>query len=239
MSESTAIVFALREEIKPLLKESHIETQVIKKPAVLSKATFRGVPVIFCQTGVGMANAHEAAEFLLGQTKPNLIVSAGCAGATRADLKPGDIVLPSEVRSETPSDCFKTDERARAELERLAREEQISHRTGPLVTVWKMAGRDMKESMGQKGMIALDMETAAIAAIAEKAQIPFVSLRTIFDPMVEELPCSEPFDEDHPVGFLIKNPKMILKIPKYARWNRICQKNLYRILSRFVDCYGR
>lgn len=243
MSESTpqqahsgiAIVLALREELKPFLKECRIESQTIKKPATLTRAHFRGVPLWLCQTGIGMANAHEGAEFLLRHATPKIIVSAGCAGATHPDLRPGDIVLAPEIRSETPTDNFKTDASARAELEKLAHEEGLDYRAGPLVTVWKVAGSKMKSSIGQKGMLALDMETAAVAAIAEKSGIPFVSLRAIFDPMDEELPCTEPFDEEHPVSFLIKNPKMILKVPKYAAWNGACQKNLFKILSRFVD----
>jgi len=243
MSESTsergpcgvAIVFALREELKPFLKECRIESQTIKKPATLTRAHFRGVPLWLCQTGVGMANAHEGVEFLLHHAKPALIVSAGCAGATHPELSPGDLLLASEILSETPTDSFKPDPKSRASLETLIREEQLPHRIGPLLTVWKVAGKAMKEEIGRKGALALDMETAAVAAIAGKSQIPFVSLRAIFDPMDEEIPCSEPFDEEHPVGFLIKNPKMILKIPQYARWNRLCQKRLFQILSRLVD----
>ncbi len=234
-----AIVYALKDELRPLLREARVETEIHQHASVLSKADYRGVPVVFCRTGVGMANAHEGAEHLLQHFKPSLILSAGCAGATHGDLQPGDFVLPKEIRSETPTDSFKTDDTARSELERLLREERLVYQTNPLVTVWKLAGRAMKEEMGEKGMSALDMETAAVAAIAEKAEIPFVSLRTIFDPLDEELPFTSPYDEDHPVGFLLKNPKMILKIPKYARWNHLCQKNLERILSRFVDCYGR
>lgn len=238
-SHPLAIVVALKEEIRPLLKEASVESRILEKPAVITKARYRGVPVVFCQTGVGMADAHEAAEHLLRRFKPSLIVSAGCAGATQPDLEPGDLTLPSEIRSETPTDCFPADAAARAELERLLREEDLPYRSGPLVTVWKMAGPEKKKEMCERGMLALDMETAAVAAVAEKAGVPLVSLRAVFDPMDEEIPLNEPFDEDHPVSFLIKNPGMILKIPKYARWNRLCRTRLTRILGRFIDCYGR
>ncbi len=243
MPESTsersevAIVFALREELRPFLKECRIESQTFKKPAVLTRARFRGVPLLLCQTGFGMANAHEATELLLDHAKPSLILSVGCAGATQPDLQPGDVILADEIRSETPIDRFLTDDKAREELERLAREEGMSCQTGPLATLWNVAGWKAKAEMSQHGILALDMESAAVAAIAEKGGVPFASLRAIFDPMEEEIPASEPYDEARPLSFLIKNPRIIWKIPKYARWNRLCQKNLFRILSRFIDIH--
>lgn len=237
--ESTAIVYALREELKPILKESRIGTRILKGPATLEKAEFRNVPVVFCRTGLGILNAREAAERLLEYLRPTLILSVGWAGAANAELKTGDLVLPSEIGSESTPERFVLDETARSELERLIREEQIPYQTGPLVTLSKLGGKSAKEEAGQKGAAAIDMETAAIAAVAEKAKIPFVSLRVIFDTLEEELPFSVPFDENHPVQFLLKNPRAILKIPRYARMNRTCQRNLARILSRFIDCYGR
>lgn len=234
-----AIVFALREEVLPLLKESSVESRILEKTASLTLASFRGVPLIFCQTGVGMANAHEATEILLRRSKPAIIISTGCCGSTQQDLIPGDLILASEILSETPTDCFKTDEAGTDGIEKMIREEDLPYRKGPLLTVWSMAGSSKKKEVGLRGSLGLEMETAAVAAIASKETVPFVSLRAVFDPMDEEIPCKEPFDENHPISFLLKNPGMILKIPTYARWSRLCQTRLTKILSRFIDCYGR
>lgn len=238
MSESIAIVYALREEIKPILKQSRIGTRILKGTAVLTRAEFCSVPIVFCQTGVGMANSREGVEHLLKYLRPSLLLSVGFAGGANNELKTGDLILPPEIRSETPTDRFITDEDARSELERLIREEQIPYQTGPLMTVEKIAAKGVKEEAGRKGMSAIDMETASIAAIAEKAKIPFVALRAVFDPFDEDLPITEPFENGRPITFLLQNPKMMLKAPKYARMNKVCQTNLARILSRFIDCYS-
>ena len=234
-----AIVYALREELKPILKESRIGTRILKGSATLEKAEFRNVPVVFCRTGLGISNAREATERLIEYSRPSLILSVGWAGAANAELATGDVVLPSEIVSETSPDRFVPDKTARSELERLIREEQIPYQTGPLMTLSKLGGISAKEEAGQKGAAATDMETATIATVAEKSRIPFVSLRVIFDTLEEELPFSTPFDENHPIQFLLQNPRAILKIPHYARMNRTCQHHLARILSRFMDCYGR
>ncbi len=237
MTESILIVYALREEVRPILKESRIGSRILKKGTVLSRAEFRNVPIAFCQTGVGVSNARAATERALEYFRPGLILSIGCAGGTAAHLKTGDLVLPSEIRNEA-SDRFETSAAARDEIERLIREEQIPYETGPLMTLQKLGGRPAKEEAGRNGIAAVDMETAAVASVAEKAKIPLVSLRVIFDALDEDLPFAEPFDEDHPVAFLLQNPKAILKAPKYVQMNKVCQINLSRVVSRFIDCYG-
>jgi nucleoside phosphorylase len=230
-----ALVYALTDEVKPLLKESSIRTKIITKPALIQFAAFRGVDVAFCRTGVGIANAHEAAERLFEHASPSLVLSAGCAGAAHPDLKTGDLVLASEIRSETPTDRFLTSEMDRTDIERLIREEDLPYRTGPLMTLWNIAGKSAKEDAGAKGAACVDMETAAVAAIAEKAGVPLVSLRTIFDPLEEEFPSQEPYDEEHPVSYLLRNPRVLWRIPRYAKASALCQGNLFRVISRFID----
>src|SRR5262245_61472631 len=88
-----AIVYALKEEIRPFHRQCKILTRTLHKPTVLEKAEFRGVPIILCQTGVGMAHAHEGAELLIKEYAPRLILSAGCAGGTSSELKSGDFLL--------------------------------------------------------------------------------------------------------------------------------------------------
>lgn len=238
MSESIAIVYALREEVKPLLKESKVLTKILLKPAILTQAEFRGKSVVFCQTGVGMNPAHEGIEKLLAHFQPSLVLSAGYAGAAHPELKTGDLVIANEIRSEA-NDRFQTDQKNREVIESLIREKQIPYRIGPLLTVWKMAKKEDKEKAGQSGALAVDMETAAIAAVAAKKAVSLLSLRAIFDTLDEELPFLEgPTDESNPLTFLVKNPKAILNIPKYFRMNQICQRNLARVVSRFIDGYG-
>jgi adenosylhomocysteine nucleosidase len=239
VSESIAIVYALREEVKPLLKEGKTLTKILLKPTVLEQAEFRGKSVVFCQTGVGMNPAHEGIEKLFSHFQPSLILSVGYAGAAHPELKTGDLILANEIRSESGDRFIIGTQHAVSLLEQIIQEEQIPYRIGLLLTVWKMAGQEGKKKAGQSGALAVDMETAATAAVTAKKGISILSLRTIFDPLDEELPFLEgPADENNPLAFLIKSPKSILNIPKYFRMNQICQKNLARVIARFIDCYS-
>ncbi len=215
-----ALVYALKEEVRPLLKKN---------------LTYQGSPVIFWQTGVGMANAHESLEKLIESSHPSLILSVGCAGATDPGLKTGDLVIPSVILSETPTDHFTPTQEWREKIEEGLTCAGISFQTGPLATVWNLAKKSDKKAWHAKGVKAVDMETAAMLAVALKKRVPFVSLRVIFDEMNDELPMNEPYTNDtNPLAYILRNPKMILQIPKFARMNRVCQKNLSRATIQFI-----
>lgn len=211
-TENLALIYALKEEVWPLLNKN---------------LTFEKSPVIFWQTGVGMAKAHESVEKLIETSHPSLILSVGCAGATDPTLRTGDLVVPSVILSETPTDHFAPTKEWREKIEERLKAANISFQTGPLVTVWNLAKKSDKEAWHAKGVKAVDMETAAMIAVALKKRVPFVSLRVIFDEMNDELPMNEPYTNDtNPLTYIVRNPKMILQIPKFARMNRVCQKNL-------------
>lgn len=52
-----------------------------------------GRPVIAIRSGIGMVNAAAATEHLLARHAPAIVLNAGCAGAHRPDIMPGDIVI--------------------------------------------------------------------------------------------------------------------------------------------------
>ncbi len=212
-----AIVFSLDTEIKPLL------------------GRFQNSNLLFHRTGIGMHHAHEATEELVHCHKPQLILSVGFAGAAKADLKTGDLILATEIRSESLKDRFLTASEETNRMEQELRRAGIPFHKGPLKTLWKMGVATAKAQAHQEGALAVDMETAAIAAIAQKACVPLVSLRVIFDTMVEDLSFKESFDEQHPWQFLFQNPGVILKIPRYARMNCVARRNLCRAMTSFLN----
>lgn len=224
-SITLAIVYALREEIKPILKGLQVLRTILQKKTVFCEASFRETPVLLCQTGMGPAQAKEATERFLELFHPTLILSTGYAGGADPALQTGDLIVPSEIRSEENTEAWAPDPLWREKIEMLIREEELPYRSGLLTTIGRVAGRQEKEERGKGRGLAVDMETAAVAAVALQHRLPFISLRVIFDPAVEEPPR--------------KNVSSLLKLPAFYRRNRICQKNLARVLARFIDSYGR
>ncbi|MBI2081976.1 MAG: hypothetical protein HYT76_00250 [Deltaproteobacteria bacterium] len=202
-----ALIYALSDEIKPFLKKNR-----------------EGSPLLLCRCGIGMGNAHEATEILIDRSHPDFILSAGYAGGLREGMRPGDIVLPTEIWCESP-DRFSPDPTLRNRLKDEIQKSDLPLHEGPLLTVFNpLKSPEEKREAGKRGAIAVDMETVAIAAVCSKKGVSFVSLRVVFDPVEMEAP------EFEPSKVIQKSP---LKIPKLFWMNQNCRKNLSTLLERF------
>lgn len=131
-------------------------------------------------SGMGAQAARAAAEGL-HQHGVTALVSFGVAGALSADLKPGDLVLPDAIHAgaQLPVNVVWRDR-----LQKLLPADVtvvngiLADSTVPLTD--EKAKRDLAQATGA---CAVDMESAAIAAVAVAADIPFIAVRAIIDPL--------------------------------------------------------
>jgi nucleoside phosphorylase len=170
---------------------------VVALPAEARSVGTRGVRAGGCArwqhgwvavSGVGQHNAMLAAERLLACSVTRL-ANWGVAGALDASLVPGDILVPDRVRHTPDDPGFTTDP--------VARERIISACSGTLTIrrgeLWSapepIATRADKRALAERsGAIAVDMEAAAVAAVAARANLPFIAVKAICDPLARELP---------------------------------------------------
>ena len=142
--------------------------------------------------GVGPARATATAKALCAQHAFRLIVSAGfaCAldHAAVGDVLIGtDVVLREDERAkhETPCDLTVAEEVALA-----GRQAGLPVHCGRFVTVPTVlcrAAEKLAVARQEKG-IGLDMESAALGAVAREHRIPFTIVRTVSDLLEEDLP---------------------------------------------------
>ncbi len=114
------------------------------------------------------------------------LISFGIAGGLAPHLRPGDVILSTEVIGEDRR--WRANESFHAQVGDLAR--RIGAAEGPV-----LGARDILATEGDKaqawrdtGALAVDLESAIVARAAEAAGIPFLVLRTIADPATRELP---------------------------------------------------
>ena len=141
--------------------------------------------VVTC--GVGGERARLAADRLVAQGVGRLLVW-GTAGALRADLQPGAVILAHRVL-DGHSVCYPVTAHWHTRL-RTALRDTADVNVGALVTVDRPV-RDYaaKTELAHKtAAIAVDMEAAAVARVAAENGLPFAAVRVIVDPLEQALP---------------------------------------------------
>lgn len=146
----------------------------------------RNTPSEILQSGPGAQRAGQAATAALAAGASGL-VSFGLAGALRAELAPGAVLLPRRVRSATAA--FAADPVWHAALADAVRSAGLTPSFDDLLSVpAALTTPGEKSAAAAGGAVAADMESAAIAAVAARAGARFLALRVIVDAAGDSLP---------------------------------------------------
>ena len=154
------------------------------------------------------------------------LISFGIAGGLAPHLRSGDVVLSGEVIGQDRR--WRANERIQKEVKDLAR--RIGAAEGPVLGAGDLlATEDSKaQAWRDTGALAVDMESAIVARVAEAAGIPFLVLRTIADPATRELPPAAliPLSQDgtpaltRVLGEVLRRPRQIAALFGLARETR-------------------
>lgn len=143
--------------------------------------------LLLCLSGMGYNNALNAAAALIKQGA-GALVSWGVAGGLNEELHSGDLLVAERVLSEQGEFTCHRDWQDKVLVEfsstsfrvfntSLYSSEQIAATRGEKRKLFRRTGAD-----------AVDMESAAIAELAEKMKLDFIALRVIADEAVATLP---------------------------------------------------
>lgn len=152
-----------------------------------SKAYWGGSRPKVVLSGVGPRAAGQAAEKLARAGAAGL-VSFGYAGALNPALRSGTLILPDEIidgdgnRHGTDRDWLRGLAAAIAP--------DVPVVTGPLLSVARMlaSAEDKHAAHLATGAVAVDMESAAIAAVAARHGLPFIAVRAVLDEAAQTVP---------------------------------------------------
>lgn len=163
-----AIVAAMEREIAPLVSG----WEVILGPRY--RYYERG-HVIVVAGGIGPDAAREAAETITTFRAPSVLMSVGLAGALVEELPVTRVIVPTKVLRADSNKGFTIDGRNGRDL--------------TLVSSTAVADVNGKRDLAAKyGAVAVDMEAAAVAEVAENKGVRFVAVKAISD----ELNCALP-----------------------------------------------
>ena len=166
---------------------------VVALPEELPTLTSKKIPpsalnsVLVICSGAGAENARKAAETLVSNGATHLI-SWGCAAALSPELKPGDLTLADSLL-DAQHVQININSAWHAQVKNsLAK--SLSVHTGTLLESLQIVAlsSDKKQLHTKTNAIVLDMESVAIAKVAQEKNLPFLAIRAIADPVKMDLP---------------------------------------------------
>jgi adenosylhomocysteine nucleosidase len=174
-----------------------------------------GRPVVAIVTGMGTAAAADHVTRLLDAIEVARVVVVGIAGSVEPDVVIGTLVLPQFVVDEATG--------ARYRPERLGPGDQrgTMWTSNSLITDGKVA-----DQLVADGVVALDMETGAIAGVCEGRGIPWSVFRCISDRVADGTVDDELLGLSRPDGspdvraaisYVVRHPTRIPGLARTAR----------------------
>ncbi len=149
--------------------------------------------IIAVKCGIGKVNASSAAAFLIGEDKADIIMNAGLSGAVSKFRREDMVIGTSYIECDFDLTAIGYDLGVKADGQRYlytADEKLLSlARQIPSLKEGKLGTGDIFLTSSEKKALykdafsinAFDMETAAIAAVCDKSEVPFLSIRKISD----------------------------------------------------------
>ncbi len=192
------------------------------------RAVRRRDDVTVIHTGMGLAPAARALDVFLSKTRPDWMLSGGFAGALDPRLKLGDLIVAENFT--TPSLVTR--------CQGMPARGTLVSRPRPAELVEEKAAL-----FRETGALAVDMETAAIAAACQRAGVPLLAIRAISDSAQVPLPVplAEWFDlaQQHPrprrlLGYLCRRPSAILPFVRFVRGLPLARRTLTAAMLRAI-----
>jgi adenosylhomocysteine nucleosidase len=222
MSKPVAIVAAMRRELGPLLRGA------VKR--VRDGVEFYELPsALVAIGGIGRSAGMRAAELVLQEARPEVLLSAGLAGALTPSLKCGDVVRTREVIDEATGERYET-----------------IGGDAVLVSASRVAGSKGKQRLAVSySASAVDMEAAAVARIAKQYGIPFGAVKAISDEFGFAMPPVSGFVTPQGrlragafAGFVAVRPKWWLSTLRLALNSGRASRNLAAALEHLIEEYA-
>lgn len=184
MSNPLVVVTAVAPETRAVLAAMQQPVRVPLRGFRAWRSTAGGRTIVLVQGGIGPAAAQAALSAI--DSPYDLVLSVGFAGALVVDVAAGDVVLPEAVvweqgarleRYAVPTGAWHT---ARAALPPgiAARGLYGSLLSSPVVIASVTAKQD---AASRSGAEAVEMEAAALIAVARNRKVGLLALRTILD----------------------------------------------------------
>jgi adenosylhomocysteine nucleosidase len=245
------IAAALGEELDVPLRLFPVRSKSKSGGITIRSAAGSGGTILFVKTGIGPGRSAHRIDKVLQQVRPSKILIIGYAGALDGRLKVGDIFIARKAMTLLPQGHkdppLSSPETGGAELQlwpelhSAGSAAGLEINLGDLLTSDHVVG-DPKQKIllfHQFRAQAVDMETAAIAAVAAAHGIPIGCVRAISDTAQDSF--LAPFAGQPAAGFLTRASKLASAanwVDGYRDWREhaaLARRSLHLFLSAYLQ----
>ena len=190
MNSTIGLVVALPAEARALIgrgRWQHAEGHLFRRSRLNNRTR-----LVVVRSGLGMKNAFLASQWLVAEGVGALGV-AGVSGGLNPDLEPGDLVLADSIIQESDNTCQQVWEGNSKFVEIVYTAliaKGIPAYRGAIITAQKpvLSARNKQALFTKTNALVADMESAAVATVANNAGLPFFALRTVCDVAARSIP---------------------------------------------------
>ena len=194
------IIGAMDEEIRTIKRSLQDVREVRRGLYGFLTGNIDGIPAVLLQSGIGKVNAAIGTTLLIEQFQPLLIINTGSAGGIEPSLHVGDIIIAQEIlHHDVDTTAFGYAKGqipkmpAAFEPERLLLDLAVKlseSMTRVRFFVGSIASGDifmddpervMALRKDHPGLLAVEMESAAIAQTCYQMQVPYIVFRSVSD----------------------------------------------------------
>ncbi|MEY2420928.1 MAG: adenosylhomocysteine nucleosidase [Acidimicrobiaceae bacterium] len=204
------LVFApMSSEMRPVAKLLHLERTGEQGGIPVYTGDCGDAEVVLTGTGIGPELANGAAERMLAGSAFDRVIVSGIAGGLAPASLVGDLVVPEEVYDGATGDRFRS-----TPIEGVTPKGVIRMGDGDS---YELNDAEVARLVDE-GVTAVDMETAAIARVCARHDVPWIAFRVISDmageaaldagvlALVDELGNPKPWPS---VKYLFTHPRQI------------------------------
>ncbi|MFZ2951341.1 MAG: hypothetical protein WA003_17840 [Desulfuromonadaceae bacterium] len=241
-----AVITAMPEEYRAVADSLGTATAVQVGTLRAGRFSLAGHEFLLVESGMGFHNAAKAAEMLIRDNRPDLLVSAGFCGGIAPDLLAGDVIVAKKIIiadgggfAEVPV-TFSPAGRDFVAHQAAGRGRTVG---GTFVSTSTVTSKSRLAGMLPASCPnpVVEMESGAVAMVAAENGIPLLAIRAVSDSAAEELKFSldEFCDPDlrririgKVLMTILRKPHIIPQLVRLSRSSRRAAESLTAALSR-------
>ncbi len=217
MLPSVAFVCAMPMELAPLVRSLSLTKQAVG-PLEGAVGRIGTRPVVAVVTGMGTSLATVGVEALVAAVTVERVLVVGITGAVGSELPIGALICPDRVVNGATGEAFRPDPLGGGR---------------PTGTLWTsdsmITDPDALAALQRDGVVALDMETAAVAEVCRRRAIPWSVFRAVSDRATDGIVDDEVFHLSHQDGtpnakavasYMARHPGRLPALARAARDSR-------------------